>query len=219
MSNAVPLILASASPRRQAFLRELGLSFRVVPADINETPQPGEAPTVLAARLAGSKAKAVAGKLQGQGEAVVVIAADTVVALGRTLLGKPEDNADAQRMLLLLRDRAHEVHSAVSVLDMRSQRQETVVNTTTVWMRNYSDAEIDRYIESGDPMDKAGAYAIQHPTFDPAQRINGCLSGVMGLPLGALRDLLAQADIGLPRDVVEVCESQTHFPCCQRAKP
>lgn len=218
MSIAVPLVLASSSPRRQAFLRELGLSFRIVPADIDETPLPEEAPTVLAARLAGSKAQAVAGKLREQGETAVIIAADTVVALGQILLGKPENNADAKHMLTLLRDRAHEVHSAVSVLEMRSQYQRTIINTTTVWMRDYSDAEIGLYVESGDPMDKAGAYAIQHPTFDPAQRISGCLSGVMGLPLGELRHLLEDSGIVLPRSVVEVCEAQTHFPCCQRAE-
>jgi predicted house-cleaning NTP pyrophosphatase (Maf/HAM1 superfamily) len=121
-------------------------------------------------------------------------------------------------MLLLLRDRDHEVHSAVSVLEKATGQAETVVNTTVVWMRNYSDTEIAVYVESGDPLDKAGAYAIQHPTFDPAQTISGCLSGVMGLPLGVLRDLLAQIGVSLPCDVVTVCEAQTHFTCCQRKR-
>ena len=193
--HPVQVVLASSSPRRQAFLRDLKLPFTVIPADIDETPLPGDA-----------------------GERAVIIAADTVVALGDMLLGKPEDKADASRMLFLLRNCAHEVHSAVSVLDSATGQTETVVNTTTVWMRRYSDMEVALYVRSGDPMDKAGAYAIQHPTFEPARVINGCLSGVMGLPLGDLRDLLAHVGITLSTDVVPVCEAQTHFRCCQRQR-
>jgi septum formation protein len=213
----VQVVLASSSPRRQAFLRDLKLPFTVIPADIDETPQPGESPIPLALRLASHKAQAVAAQLD-RGERAVVIAADTVVALGDTLLGKPEDKADASRMLFLLRDCAHDVHSAVSVVDSATGQTETVVNTTTVWMRRYSDIEVAAYVRSGDPLDKAGAYAIQHPTFEPAQVINGCLSGVVGLPLGDLRDLLARVGITLLTDVVPVCEAQTHFRCCQRQR-
>jgi septum formation protein len=215
--HPVQVVLASSSPRRQAFLRDLNVPFTVMPADIDETPQPGELPTTLALRLASHKAQAVAARFDG-GERAVIIAADTVVALGETLLGKPEDKADASRMLFLLRDCAHEVHSAVSVHDTATGQTETVVNTTTVWMRRYSDTEVALYVRSGDPLDKAGAYAIQHPTFEPAQLINGCLSGVVGLPLGDLRDLLANMGIELPTDVVSVCEAQTHFRCCQRQR-
>jgi septum formation protein len=217
MNELKVLVLASASPRRQAFLRELGLTFTVMPADIDETPQPHEAPVALASRLASSKAFVVAQRLPA-GVHALVIASDTVVALGKELLGKPVDKADASRMLLLLRDRDHEVHSAVSVLNVATGHVETVVNTTTVWMRNYSDTEVAVYVESGDPMDKAGAYAIQHPDFDPAQMICGCLSGVMGLPLGNLRDLLTREGVDLPRDLVAVCEGQTHFTCCQHKR-
>jgi septum formation protein len=217
MTKLVSLILASSSPRRQSYLCDLGLSFTAMPADIDETPRPGEAPVALASRLASSKAEAVAAKLDA-GENVVILAADTVVALGPMLLGKPEDEADASHMLVLLRGQAHEVHSAVSVLNPAAGHAETVVNTTTVWMRNYSDREIALYVESGDPLDKAGAYAIQHPSFDPALRISGCLSSVVGLPLGDLRDLLARAGIALPVDVVAVCEARTHFSCCQRQR-
>jgi septum formation protein len=211
------VVLASASPRRQAFLRDLGLSFTVLAADIDETPLPDEAPIALAKRLASSKAKAVAQKLSTDSCAVIV-AADTVVAMERMLLGKPENKADASRMLLLLRDRDHEVHSAISILDTATGHAETIVNTTHVWMRNYSDTEVAIYVDSGDPMDKAGAYAIQHPSFDPAETISGCLSGVMGLPLGDLRALLANVGVELPMDVVTICEAQTHFICCQRAQ-
>jgi MAF protein len=148
----------------------------------------------------------------------VIVAADTVVALGQLLLGKPENASDARQMLASLRNRDHEVHSAVSVLDTATGSAETAVNTTVVWMRDYSDDEIAAYVESGDPMDKAGAYAIQHPIFKPAIRIRGCLSGVVGLPLGTLRDLLLRMGVALPGDVAVVCEAQTHFICCQQKR-
>lgn len=211
------LILASSSPRRQAFLHELGLSFAVMPADIDETPTVDETPVALARRLASSKAEAVASRLAADANAVV-IAADTVVAMGQLQLGKPDDKADASRMLALLRDRDHEVHSAVCVLDAATGDAATVVNTTVVWMRNYSDTEIAVYVDSGDPLDKAGAYAIQHADFDPAQTIGGCLSNVVGLPLGDLRDLLENVGVAVPNHVVAVCEAQTHFVCCQRTR-
>lgn len=217
MTEMKRLVLASSSPRRQAFLRELGLDFTVVPADIDETPRRDEAPTALASRLASSKAQAVAEKLS-PGEAAVVVAADTVVAMGMLLLGKPEDKADASRMLKILRGSAHQVHSAISVLDTASGYLETKVNTTMVWMRHYSDMEVALYVDSGDPLDKAGAYAIQHPTFDPAQMIGGCLSGVVGLPLGDLRELLQAVGVEIPGDVVAVCTAQKHFTCCQHKR-
>lgn len=219
MNDSKQLVLASSSPRRQAFLRDLGLRFAVLPADINETPLPDEEPIALAARLASSKAARVAATVASSMDArAVVIAADTVVALGKELLGKPEDDADATRMLFVLRGKAHEVHSAVSVLDTTTGFTETVVNSTEVWMREYSDDEVARYVASGDPLDKAGAYAIQHPTFKPASSIRGCLSGVVGLPLEDMRALLARSGVEVPSDVVAVCEQQTHFTCCQRQR-
>jgi MAF protein len=211
------IVLASSSPRRQAFLRDLGLAFAVIPADIDETPLPSESPLDLVTRLASSKARSVALRLPAT-EQAVVIAADTVVALGQTSLNKPVDKPDAVRMLTELRNVVHEVHSAVSIVDTTTGYAETVVNSTHVWMRNYSDAEIDRYVDSGDPMDKAGAYAIQHPGFNPAQEIQGCLSGVMGLPLGDLQELLTRMGVEMPKNVVAVCETQTHFGCCQRTR-
>ena len=218
LTNEVrPLLLASSSPRRQAFLRELGLSFGVMAADIDETPLPDEEPIGLASRLATTKAQAVAKRLAPDVHAVI-IAADTVVAMGPMLLGKPEDKADASRMLALLRDRDHEVHSAICVLDTASGHSQTMVNTTVVWMRNYSDTEIAVYVESGDPLDKAGGYAIQHAEFDPVQTIGGCLSGVIGLPLDDLRMLLEGVAVNLSCDVATVCEGQTHFACCRRKR-
>jgi len=210
------LILASASPRRQQFLRDLGLAFTIRVADIDETPQSNEAPIALAQRLAETKARTVAARLPQDGVARLIIAADTVVALGSTLLGKPQDAREATEMLRLLRDQVHEVHSGVSVLDPTTGQQRTQVNTTQVQMRAYSDAEIAAYVATGDPLDKAGGYAIQHREFDPARTIQGCLSGVMGLPLGDLRDLLAVFGVQLPQPVAPACTRHNDFPCCQR---
>jgi len=224
MGAGVQVVLASGSPRRQAFLRELGVAFTVLPADVDESPLAGESPIPLARRLAERKAAAVAAKLRQDAPPVpyvsrvphVIVAADTVVALGELLLAKPEDDADAVRMLTLLRGQSHQVHSAVAVLATATGAVQTRVSSTTVWMRDYTGGEIAAYVATGDPHDKAGAYAIQHPTFAPVARLEGCLSGVIGLPLHELRELLDGAGVTLTGDVVQVCEAQTHFACCRR---
>ena len=212
------LILASGSPRRQQFLRELGLAFRVVVADIDETPQPDEAPIPLAQRLAEAKAQAVAARLP-TGKDALIIAADTVVAQGNELLGKPVDGADATRMLRTLRNGPHHVHSSISLLDTRSGRLLTRVNSTLVQMRDYSEREIADYVASGDPLDKAGGYAIQHPTFAPVRALAGCISGVIGLPLADLRELLASVGYPFSAPVAPVCARHTSFSCCQLVAP
>lgn len=151
-------------------------------------------------------------------EATVVVAADTVVAMGMMLLGKPEDKADASRMLKILRGSADQVHSVLlSVLDTTSGHLETKVNTHNRCDADDSDMEVAMYVDSGDPLDKAGVYAIQHPTFDPAQMIGGCLSGA-GLPLGDLRELSQGVGVEIPGDVVAVCTAQKHFTCCQHKR-
>jgi len=211
------MILASGSPRRQQFLRELGVDFSVRVADIDETPQPDEAPIALAHRLAASKARAVAARLEqalAQGR-YVIVAADTVVALGEQLLGKPADAAESTQMLTLLRDREHDVHTGLSVLSWPEDHQQTCVNTTQVQMRAYSDAAMAAYVASGDPLDKAGAYAIQHPEFAPVCALRGCLSGVIGLPLGDLQTLLAAVGIELGAPLAPICQRQAMFACCQ----
>ncbi len=211
------IILASGSPRRQQFLRELGLPFVVQVANIDETPQPAEAPIALALRLATTKAKAVATRLDTTEHDYVIIAADTVVALGQELLGKPVDDADATQMLTALRDRPHEVHTGVSVLRWPDGEQQSCVNTTQVQMRNYSDAEIAAYVATGDPLDKAGGYAIQHPDFAPVCALNGCMAGVIGLPLGDLRTLLKTVGVDVTAAIPPVCRRQTAFACCQES--
>jgi len=214
------IVLGSASPRRSAFLQQMGLDFETRVTDIDETPLNQESPIALALRLARGKADAVAQALfqdeSTPAEPRVIIAADTVVAIGDHLLGKPVDESDARRMLRLLRVEPHQVHSAVCIRTTVDGRQETRLNTSTVVMRDYSDNEIDAYITSGDPMDKAGAYAIQHPGFAPVAELDGCFTGVMGLPLGDLCDLLAQFGVEIQTSLPVICEEHTSFFCCRR---
>lgn len=206
-----PVILASASPRRREIFELLGLPFIVRSADVGETPRPGESPDVLVARLSATKAAAVARDADGG----MVVAADTVVVLDDEILGKPRDALHAVEMLRRLRDQAHTVHSGVTVVDVTSGRAAIHLSATTVWMRDYSDTEIEAYVASGDPLDKAGAYAIQHAGFQPVARIEGCYAGVVGLPLGALADGLAHFGVALPVDLATVCRGWTGHPCCR----
>ena len=212
-----PLILASASPRRQAFLHALGLDFTVVVADIDETPAPGEAPVTLACRLAREKAAKVAAQVGTAAPGALVIAADTVVAQDDALLGKPATPAEAVAMLQTLRRAPHHVVSAVCVQPVGDDAARTVANSTRVTMRAYTDAEIAAYVATGDPMDKAGAYAIQHAAFNPVAQMEGCYSAVMGLPLGDFTDLLAEFGVTVPQPVAPICRAHGAEVCCRSA--
>jgi septum formation protein len=214
MTPPIALILASASQRRQQFLRDLGLPFTVHVADIDETPLPQEEPAAMTQRLAEAKARTVADRLATTPTDALIIASDTTVALGGEIYGKPTNDADATRMLRDLRNRDHVVISAVSVLRLSDQRQATRVNVTTVTMRAYTDAEIAAYVASGDPLDKAGAYGIQSPGFAPACALDGCYASVMGLPLNDLCELLAQFGVRPPQHVADVCLQFNPFTCC-----
>jgi septum formation protein len=185
----LPLVLASASPRRRELLARLGLAFEVAPADVDETHLANEAPRDYAARLAEAKARA-AGARAG---AARIIGADTIVVLDGQVLGKPADARQASDYLRRLRGRAHVVVTAVAVLDTATGRIERGVDETTVWMRAFTDAEMDTYIASGDPLDKAGAYALQHADFHPVRQIAGSETNVIGLPLELLSALLARS--------------------------
>lgn len=188
----VRLVLASSSPRRQELLAELGFPFVVRVCPVDEAERPGESPVEMVARLAREKAESV--PLQ---EGEVLIAADTTVALDGEVLGKPVDHADARRMLVALRDRVHQVHTAVAL--RRDGEVRVEVTTTDVTMRPYSDAEIEEYIVGGSPMDKAGAYGIQDEPFAPAGEIDGSYTNVMGLPLEMLGRMLEEWGIEAPR--------------------
>lgn len=215
--NSLKVILASASPRRRQFLSALGLAHTTAAADIDESPLPGEEAKELAARLAQNKAQEVAHNLRPDQRPALVIGADTVVALGGLLLGKPMDAEEATVMLAALRGRVHQVHSALAVVyvDRTVQEQRVMINTTHVTMRAYTDAEIALYVASGDPLDKAGGYAIQHRGFDPVAQLDGCPAGVMGLPVADLLALLVEFDIVASCPIAPVCRALTGLPCCQ----
>ncbi len=203
-------VLASKSPRRRELLATLGLDFIVDVADVDETPWSGEPPEVLVCRLCFAKAQAVADRHPGE----VVLAADTLVVVDGVLLGKPADALEAVAMLSALRDRVHIVYTAVCVI--HSAGVETRLSATDVTMRAYTDAEIEAYVETSDPLDKAGAYGIQDPRFAPVASWQGCYSAVMGLPLGLAAELLAGAGIEASTDVAQACQTMTRDRCCLR---
>lgn len=209
MTAPFPIILASQSPRRQEFLRQLNVPFSVHTANIDERALPNEIPTDMVQRLSQEKADAVA-RLFPE---ALIIAADTIVALDGTVLGKPGDAAHARQMLTNLRGRQHFVHSAVSLVQQNHNRHFLALNSVTVRMRNFTEEEIDAYIASGDPMDKAGAYAIQSRDFSPVACWEGCYTGVMGFPLGDLTIGLAQFGINIPH-TAEICSTITGAGCC-----
>lgn len=174
------MILASQSPRRIELMREAGYDARIIPADIDESALPGEGPFELVERLARAKAEAVATGHAEPGEAVV--AADTIVALDGALLGKPSDEADASRMLHALSGTTHQVATGVCIV--RDDGTESFVDITNVTFYELSDAEIEAYIATGEPMDKAGAYGIQgqHGRM-LVEKIDGDFYNVVGLPI------------------------------------
>lgn len=182
------LVLASASPRRQELLRNAGISFVVQPADIDETPRAGEAPREYAERLAREKALAV-WRLSPQD---VVLGADTIVVVDEMILGKPIDALDAARMLRLLSGRVHRVITGVCVVGPVASEEHTDSETTLVTMNEVSDEEIRDYIATGEPMDKAGAYAIQGMASRWIPRIEGDYSNVVGLPVALVHAMLRE---------------------------
>lgn len=182
------LILASASPRRAELLRNAGISFTVDPAHVPEEPSPGEAPLAYAQRLARDKALAVLARHLED----TVLGADTVVVVDEHLLEKPIDSGDAARMLRSLSGRTHEVITGVCVAN--SGFQQTEAEVTQVTFASLSDDEIAAYVRTGEPMDKAGAYAIQGIASRWAKQIIGCYFNVVGLPVPRVYELLRAAE-------------------------
>ena len=192
MTEKETIVLASASPRRQELLRQIGFAFRVVVSDAEELSGDSISPDRLAEENARRKAKDVAAK---EGGNVSVLGADTVVAVDGMIMGKPKDAADAARMLRLLSGRQHFVYTGIA-LAYKGEVYGDVVRTE-VWVDELSEKEIDAYIATGEPMDKAGAYAVQGIAAKFIPRIDGSFSNVVGLPLHAVKELARKAGIVL----------------------
>jgi septum formation protein len=188
------LILASASPRRRELLTQAGYRFEVQPSSIPEARRPGEDAIRFATRLAREKAEEIFARHTPSTTPVMVLGADTVVVCDGEIMGKPADGADATRMLLLLSGRTHQVVTGVAVVwDVGSA--EVAAEMTQVTMRTLSPEEVAAYVASGEPMDKAGAYAIQGYAGRWIPRINGCYFNVVGLPLALVTSLLEGAEL------------------------
>ena len=183
------LVLASTSPRRAEILRAVGWPFEALAPDVDETRAPDEDAVVYVKRLARAKAEAVAGKRESR----LVLGADTVVVIGSEILGQPRDAEDARRMLRLLSGEWHEVLTGVALLRAGKEDRCLVEHESTrVQFSRLSNAEIDWYVRSGEPMGKAGAYAIQGLASKFVERIDGCYFNVVGLPLARLCKELAE---------------------------
>jgi septum formation protein len=187
--SALRVVLSSRSPRRHQLLDLIGIAHDVVPADINESVRGRESPSRHAERLAREKAEAVAGSDPN----LVAIGADTIVLIDGKILGKPTSAVDAGSMLSLLSGRTHKVVTAVAVA--RGNKVRSAVEQVSVKFRKLSDDEIDAYIATGEPLDKAGAYGIQGYGATIVERIDGDYFAVMGLPLVRLVKLLGEVDV------------------------
>lgn len=210
--NPPSLILASSSPRRKELLSLTGWSNQIIATEIDEVLQAGEDPLAYVSRLAEEKAQAASARLKGSHW---TIAADTIVVDGDRVLGKPVSPEDAKRILSDLSGREHCVITALAVVNSKSGDIHMDRCETLVPMRQYSSLEIDEYISSGSPLDKAGAYGIQDEKFHPVDtdRMRGCYANVMGLPLCHLTRSLKSKGIEPELDVPTVCQEFTHYNC------
>jgi septum formation protein len=184
------LVLASASPRRAEILRNAGFSFEIFTADVDETPRPHEPAQVYVRRLAEEKARVAVKRFAHAATPVIVVAADTTVVVGGQMLGKPENREDARRMLRLLSGQTHEVLTGICVIRSSDGHAASHVEITRVSFAELSESEIEEYISSGEPFDKAGGYGIQGIAGRSVTRIEGCYFNVMGLPLSRLWSLV-----------------------------
>ena len=202
------LILASNSPRRRQLLALAGWKFSVSAANVDENQHPNEEPADYVLRLAEAKARAVVGNSDQ-----IVLAADTAVVDKDVILGKPKDNAEAIMMLTRLRGHTHQVYTGVALLRLNDELLLKHVCVTDVPMRDYSDEEINAYVQTGDPLDKAGAYAIQHSGFRPVENMSGCYANVMGLPMCHVIRMMQKIDIQPNTEVFAGCEILLEYQC------
>jgi septum formation protein len=190
-SHTIKLILASSSPRRAEVLRDAGIAFEVCATHVEEARLPGESAHAMVERLAEAKARAAASQLSSK-EDSIIIGADTVVELGGEIFGKPRDAADAREMLAALSGRTHHVLTGLFLLRLPDSAIRAAVESTAVTFAPLDRGEIETYVASGEPLDKAGAYAIQGRAGRYISAIEGCYFNVVGLPLARLYALLRE---------------------------
>lgn len=206
------LLLASESPRRRDLMRLLGFPFSVCAASIEETLRPAETPLAAVRRFAREKAGVIASQVDWR-SFPIVIGADTIVLSDGDALGKPEDAAEAETTLRRLRGREHEVYTAIALITGPEASPLECLARSVVPMRDYTDEEIAHYVRSGDPFDKAGAYAIQDPAFRPVIGLTDCYANVMGLPLCHLAHQLQLVGREPPLDVPAACQEKLAYTC------
>jgi MAF protein len=211
------LILASNSPRRRQLLSLTGWQFTVSAANVDESQFANESPADYVLRLAETKARAMASSADAH---QIILAADTTVVDGKDILGKPDDSAEAVAMLKRLRGHAHQVYTGIALFRPNDGLLFKDLCVTDVPMRDYSDEEIDAYVQTGDPLDKAGAYAIQHPEFQPVampsekhRGMDGCFASVMGLPVCHVIRLMRMMDLQPATDFFLNCETLLEYKC------
>ena len=204
------LVLASNSPRRKQLLNLSGWEFSSFPVEVNEDVLPEEAPREYVLRLAQKKATvAMYGAMPGS----LIVAADTTVVDQEEIIGKPCDRSEALRMLEQLRGRVHQVYTALALIQVGENLLATDLCITNVHMRFYSDNDLNAYVDSGDPLDKAGAYAIQHAGFNPVKHLEGCYANVVGLPICHLNRLLAKFDVFPWEHAQGACTDTENYNC------
>ncbi len=207
------LILGSNSPRRRQLLALTGWDFAVAAADVDESQHANESPVDYVLRLAETKARASAAA-SAHGDQIV-LAADTTVVDAGEILGKPADAVEAATMLRRLRGHTHQVYTGIALLRQPDGLLLKDLCVTDVPMRDYSAEEIHAYVQTGDPLDKAGAYAIQHPDFQPVDisSLDGCFASVMGLPVCHVIRLMREMDLQVDADFFRSCETLLEYQC------
>lgn len=196
--NLPLLVLASSSPRRKELIKYLGLPVEISPSGAEENIESQWSAAEAVEQLALLKAKDVASLRESSAEREIVIGADTVVVYNETILGKPKDEADAVRMLSMLQGQPHEVYTGVACIDVQTGLTVVRHRRTQVWMRALSEAQIARYVATGEPMDKAGSYGIQGYGAAIVDRIEGCFFNVVGLPVSLLVEMVKEYGVEAP---------------------
>ena len=212
MALSPRLILASSSPRRRQLLKRFNIPFEVIESGLREDVPPHLSPQRLVVRLSQLKARAVADMHEKPNQPTLILGADTTIDLDGSVLGKPQDAEDARRMLSQLRGRSHQVITGVCLILLPANRTLAGAVSTTVRMKEFTKPQRDSYVQSGEPMGKAGSYAIQGLGGELVESISGCYRNVVGLPLCEVRRMLEEL-LGRPLASKAVCDLPSGEPC------